>query len=61
MSDETEVLMSVVLSFTMRRDPPNDPGLLKARVEAARTKYLCHPENRVRKVWGGPVRGGGMG
>lgn len=39
----------------------NDYNALKARVDAARTamgtKYLCHPENRVRKVWGRACEG----
>lgn len=61
MSDETEeVFMSMLMAFTMRRNPINDPETHQNRVDAARTamgtKYLCHPENLVRKVWRGPVR-----
>lgn len=62
--DQPEPVASMVWSFRLRWSPPNDPQAHQDRVNAARddmgSKYLCHRENRVSRLWRGPVRIGEM-
>lgn len=55
----SKLILFITTTLYRHPDPANDPSAHAERVNAAReqmgSSYLCHPDNRVKSIWRGPV------